>query len=236
MPAEPPQNVVVTVLSSTEIRVSWQDVPAISQNGIITQYEVEYNQSRFAQVPMSDTTIVNASQLTVELTDLEEDVEYSIRVRAYTSVGPGPFSAAIANTTFEDGRFDLVRLSVVRTHCPLCYPLPVPSNYTQNVQAITISSTMNRVTWEEVPEIDQNGDIILYEVQYEPLETFGGMLMVETANISNSSILEVVLMDLQEYVDYNITIRAYTSLGPGPSSPVVINRTFEDRKSFLLAK
>ena len=109
MPAEPPQNVVVTVLSSTEIRVSWQDVPAISQNGIITQYEVEYNQSRFAQVPMSDTTVVNASQLTVELTDLEEDVEYSISVRAYTSVGPGPFSAAIANTTFEDGRFDLVR-------------------------------------------------------------------------------------------------------------------------------
>ena len=104
---------VVTVLSSTEIRVSWQDVSAISQNGIITQYEVEYNQSRFAQVPMSDTTIVNASQLTVELTDLEEDVEYSIRVRTYTNVGPGPFSADVMNRTFEDGRFDLVSLSVL---------------------------------------------------------------------------------------------------------------------------
>ena len=110
-------------INSTAILVSWQDVPAISQNGIITQYEVEYNQSRFAQVPMSDTTIVNASQLTVELTDLEEDVEYSIRVRAYTSVGPGPFSADVMNRTFEDGRFDLVSLSVIRTHYPLCYPL-----------------------------------------------------------------------------------------------------------------
>ena len=95
---------------------------------------------------------------------------------------------------------------------------------------------MIRVTWEEVPEIDQDGDIILYEVQYKPLETFDGTLMVETANVSNSSILEVVLMDLEEDVDYNITIRAYTSVGPGPFSPVVMNRTFEDRKSFLLVK
>ena len=77
-------------------------------------------------MPMSDTTIVNASQLTVELTDLEEDVEYSIRVRAYTSVGPGPFSAVVMNRTFEDGRFDLVSLSVVRTHCLLVTPSQFP--------------------------------------------------------------------------------------------------------------
>ena len=75
--------------------------------------------------------------------------------------------------------------------------------------------------------MDQNGIIILYEIQYEPLMTFGGLLMTMTTNTSNTSIL---LGGLQEYVEYNITVRAYTSVGPGPFSPGIDNRTFEDSK------
>ena len=75
--------------------------------------------------------------------------------------------------------------------------------------------------------MEQNGIIILYEVQYEPLMTFGGELMTMVMNTSNTSI---VLGGLQEYVEYNISIRAYTIVGPGPFSPGVDNRTFEDSK------
>ena len=75
--------------------------------------------------------------------------------------------------------------------------------------------------------MDQNGVIILYEVQYEPLMTFGGELMTMTMNTSNTSI---VVGELQEYVEYNISVRAYTSVCPGPFSPGVDNRTFEDGK------
>ena len=92
----------------------------------------------------------------------------------------------------------------------------------------TISSTEILVSWDEVPAIDQNGVIILYEVQYKPLMTFDGELMtIMTTNTSDTSI---VLGGLQEYVEYNITVRAYTSVGPGPFSPSVDNRTFEDGK------
>ena len=73
--------------------------------------------------------------------------------------------------------------------------------------------------------MDRNGIIILYEVQYEPLMTFGGQLMTMVMNTSNTSI---VLGGLQEYVEYNITVRAYTSVGPGPFSPAVNYRTAED--------
>ena len=38
----------------------------------------------------------------VYLTGLEENVEYSIRVRAYTSVGAGPYSDLVNVTTNED--------------------------------------------------------------------------------------------------------------------------------------
>ena len=73
--------------------------------------------------------------------------------------------------------------------------------------------------------MDQNGIIILYEVQYEPLMTFGGQLMTMAMNTSNTSI---VLGGLQEYVEYTISVRAYTSVGPGLFSPAVNYQTAEN--------
>ena len=89
-------------ISSTAIRVSWDPVTAIDQNGVITRYEVEYNQTRFSEVSMYNTTTVDSTTLMVDLTGLEEYVEYSIRVRAYTSVGAGPYSDVVTITTNED--------------------------------------------------------------------------------------------------------------------------------------
>ena len=103
---------------------------------------------------------------------------------------------------------------------------PAPSDYPQNLNSVTVSSTEIAVSWNEVPEIGRNGIIIQYEVQYEPLMVFSDAL---TTNTSNTSAL---LRDLLEYIEYNITVRAYTSIGPGPLSPGVTNRTFEDGKLF----
>ena len=116
---------------------------------------------------------------------------------------------------------------MVLRHYLLPYSFPAPSGYPQNVEPTTISSTEILVSWDEIPAIDQNGIIILYEVQYDPLMTFGGQLMTMAMNTSNTSI---VLGRLQEYVEYNISVRAYTSVGPGPFSPTVDNRIFEDGK------
>ena len=91
-------------ISPTAIQVTWNEVPAIDQNGIITQYEVEYNQSTFSGATMYNTTTVDSPTLTVDLTGLEEYVEYSIRVRAYTSVGSGPYSDVVIERTQEDGK------------------------------------------------------------------------------------------------------------------------------------
>ena len=82
------------------------------------------------------------------------------------------------------------------------------------------------VTWERVLAIDENGIIINYEVRFEPLE------FTETLSTSsvNTSDLTVVIRNLQEYVQYNISVRAYTIVGPGPYSDPVTERTLEDRK------
>ena len=103
----------------------------------------------------------------------------------------------------------------------------VPSAPPQNVAATAQSSTEVHVSWNVVPSLDQNGVIILYEVQYEPLVTFDGALATSTSNTTSMSI---VLSNLEEYVTYNISVRAYTSAGPGVYSQPINEQTLEDSK------
>ena len=107
------------------------------------------------------------------------------------------------------------------------FPHTEPAAVPQNVTASAISSTAIEVSWEEVPAIDQNGVISIYEVRFVPLETFGDMLVTDTVNTSGP-VLNITLTGLEEYVEYNISVRAYTSVGPGPYSDGVVNRTEED--------
>lgn len=91
------------------------------------------------------------------------------------------------------------------------------------------SPTSILVTWENVSLIDQNGDIIDYEVEYRPLETFGGAIRVQFVN---TSLLSYQLIDLEQFVDYNISVRAYTSVGPGPYSDPITEQTLQDGKHY----
>ncbi len=106
---------------------------------------------------------------------------------------------------------------------------PVPSSSPNNVTIISASSTSIGVKWEDVREIDENGVIIAFEILYIPLETFNGRLVSELVNTSASN-RTVTLNNLEEYVFYNISVRAYTSVGAGPFSSFIIQRTSEDSK------
>ena len=92
------------------------------------------------------------------------------------------------------------------------------------MNATVISSTVIEVSWEEVPAIHENGDITFYEVRYTPLMDFEGQL---STNLTNTTILNITLTGLEEYVDYNISVRAYTAIGPGPYSDPITRRTLQ---------
>ena len=83
--------------------VTWENVLAIDRNGIIIQFEVQISQSTFTENSQRIMT-TNGSVFMLEWNGLEEFVEYNITIRAFTSIGPGPFSTVIMNTTFEDGK------------------------------------------------------------------------------------------------------------------------------------
>ena len=103
----------------------------------------------------------------------------------------------------------------------------VPASPPGNVNAEVLSSTSIMVAWEELPSIDQNGIIITYEVLLEPLKTFGGMIMEQQFNSTGFS---VNLTNLQEFVNYSISVRAYTVVGPGNYSNAIVRMTLEDGK------
>ena len=103
----------------------------------------------------------------------------------------------------------------------------VPARSPDNVTASASSSTTIEVTWDIVPPIHQNGIITMYEVLYQPLETFDGAIVTQTMNVTEMS---ANLIDLEEFVNYNISVRAYTSEGPGPYSEEVTVMTQEDSK------
>ena len=117
---------------------------------------------------------------------------------------------------------------------PPCFRI-APSGLPQNVQATANSSTAVLVSWMPVLGIDQNGIIIMYEIQYEPLMTFDGFVEGGTVNTSSGTEFILLVTALEEFVEYNISVRAYTSVGPGPFSPTETERTLEDgRVSVLL--
>ena len=104
-----------------------------------------------------------------------------------------------------------------------------PSSPPSNITGTAESSTSIRVSWSEVPAIDRNGIITQYEVEYEPLETFGGQIttMMDT---TNAITFELLLENLEEYVKYSITIRAGTEAGLGVTSTPISVQTDETGK------
>ncbi|KAL5518014.1 hypothetical protein EMCRGX_G003675 [Ephydatia muelleri] len=98
--------------------------------------------------------------------------------------------------------------------------IEVPSIPPSNVVAITIAPTSVNVSWDQLPSVSGNS-YIAHEVRYSWLMGNGqlGTMYVNTGGDSN----QLVLNSLQECVQYNISVRAYTSQGPGLFSSSVLD-------------
>ena len=69
-------------------------------------YEITYTPLKnFTGVIGINSTNVSGSDLSVSLVGLQEYVNYSIQVRAYTIEGSGPYSIRVIQITLEDSKF-----------------------------------------------------------------------------------------------------------------------------------
>ena len=81
--------------SSTSISVSWEEVQAELQNGIVTGYTIKYQ-----SLTENDNGVVQAGpdDRQANLTGLKEFVEYNISVIAFTVKGGGPPNFTVVRT------------------------------------------------------------------------------------------------------------------------------------------
>ena len=105
----------------------------------------------------------------------------------------------------------------------------VPSSPPSTVVAISTSPSNVQVAWDEVPELDRNGIITMYEIQY--------WMMGDQDNSNNITVgpalFNLVLNGLEDFQIYVVRVRAYTMVGAGPYSEPV---TAEPEQNGLLTE
>ena len=129
--------------------------------------------------------------------NLEEANEYSVTISAVNSAGTGPYSTSVIVITNED----------------------IPS-FPINLNGIGGEHVI-LIVWKPPPFNMQNGEILKYEVIY-----FGTLMDRTKYNLTTSE-LSIFINQLNPGETYHISIRAYTSQGPGPNSPIVSINTLE---------
>ena len=95
-PSGAPQNFSARGLTETSVHLSW-DFPARNlRNGEILMYQITYHK-------LADTINeegLNITDLFVDIVGLEMNTDYIFLVKAYTSVGAGPWSNRLHFRTF----------------------------------------------------------------------------------------------------------------------------------------
>ena len=100
VPSAGPSNIIAMKNSSSSIVVTWDDVPADHQNGIITGYRVYIRRNGSdGDWSQEDTSNKRWSKSGLDLWTF-----YDIKISGKTSVGEGVQGAAVSVRTDEDGK------------------------------------------------------------------------------------------------------------------------------------
>ncbi|BHF67113.1 protein tyrosine phosphatase activity [Sparganum proliferum] len=130
-------------LSATAVEVSWAPPSKESRNGRIIGYQVHYY--RFGST-QTTSGYQNTTQSRLRIDGLQEQTVYTFRVRAFTSSGPGPWSAS----------------NTIRTTAELPNPPP-------QIQAVRINQRQIKVTWS----LPQRTDAQPGTADYRPVPVTG---------------------------------------------------------------
>ncbi len=97
VPSGSPVNLTTMSISSTSIALTWDPPLLHERNGVITNYTITLNSDgNVATFVTTDTMFTVAN--------LHPFNSYTFSVSASTSVGSGPMSGAVTETTLEDGK------------------------------------------------------------------------------------------------------------------------------------
>ena len=102
------------------------------------------------------------------------------------------------------------------------FSFPVPGRGPENVSSTEVNYTTFHITWAALPKEAAFGNITVYQVRLfsNTTCTMSGLITYVTLNTSTT---EVLLCNLSLCTVYEVAVRAYTIVGPGPySKPIVV--------------
>ncbi|XP_034075948.1 LOW QUALITY PROTEIN: protein sidekick-2-like [Gymnodraco acuticeps] len=200
-----PANVTLRTASETSLWLRWVPLPEWEYNGNpdLVGYRVQYSKAGSKGGVLSHV-IMDRLEREFTIEDLEEWMEYEVRVQAINGIGSGPWSQPVHGRTRES----------------------VPSSGPTNVSAFATTSSSILVRWGEVPETDRNGLILGYKVVYKEKDSDTAPNFWEVEGNTTHS---VQLSTLGKYVLFEIQVLAFTRIGDGrSSSPSILERTLDD--------
>ena len=96
-PSTSPSNIASQPLNETSYKISWDPLPREKSNGVVLAYEMKYKRVYYRGTASSSAA--RYQNTTDTLHGLTLCSTYQVLVRAYTSAGAGPFSAALEIVT-----------------------------------------------------------------------------------------------------------------------------------------
>ena len=106
------------------------------------------------------------------------------------------------------------------------FTFSVPGAAPSNVRANFTSSTSILVEWDKVPKDKRHGIIQYYTVIWKRVQGAGP----QEARTVDAPEQQFELKNLAKYAEYSIQVLAATTIGKGPASIPIVQRTDEDSK------
>jgi len=101
----------------------------------------------------------------------------------------------------------------------------VPSHWPENVSSAEVNSTTFDVTWAALPERLAHGVVKMYEVRLVLKENCTSS-QSELYSRFNTTTTNMVLSGLSICARYEVSVRGFTVVGPGPYSRPTVLQTF----------
>nr|KAF6375085.1 protein tyrosine phosphatase receptor type Q [Pipistrellus kuhlii] len=191
-PDSPPRDFFVKQLSGVRVRLSWK--PPVEPNGIILYYTV-YVWDR------SSLRTINVTEISLEFSDLDYNVEYGAYVTASTRFGDGKKRSNLINFRTPEG---------------------APSDPPKDVHYANISSSSIILFW--TPPSKPNGVIQYYSVYYRNTSgTFvQNFTLHEVTNDFDNVTVSAIIDKLAIFSPYTFWVTASTSVGNGNKSSDIV--------------
>ena len=94
VPSEGPKGISFDEVNQTTYKISWAPLAREKRNGIIIGHEIKHEKASTearSKPSFGDTTYSNSANSVALVSGFQPGCNYSISVRAFTSVGGGPF-------------------------------------------------------------------------------------------------------------------------------------------------